>query len=171
VRLKYKCLGRKARHTCVIETQQYRRMESSSASAPPAREPETIEAAGRVAEQETKALDPLRAPKVRGERETNAPGPRVKSMRKGAWETNMPERETAAIRRDGEPLTSAVQERRLEEAAAKKHQAAAGEQPPPSAREEARLVTSQETDPKIGSCDLVGTDGRTPAQNGRKQPG
>jgi hypothetical protein len=36
----------------------------------------------------------------------------------------MPERETAAVRRDGEPLTSAVQERRLEEVAADKHQVA-----------------------------------------------
>ncbi len=155
----------------MIETQQYRRMESSSASAPPAREPVNIEAARKVAERETNASDPLMAPEARGERETNTPCPRETAMSMGTWETNMPERETAAIRRDGEPLTSAVQERRLEEAAAKKHQAAAGEQPPPSAREEARLVTSQETDPKIGSCDLVGTDGRTPAQNGRKQPG
>jgi len=36
-RLKYKCLGRKARHTCgVIGTQQPRKMECSRTSAPPA---------------------------------------------------------------------------------------------------------------------------------------
>jgi hypothetical protein len=39
-------------------------------------------------------------------------------MSMGAWETNMPERETAAVRRDKEPLTSAAQERRQRAAAA-----------------------------------------------------
>ncbi len=39
--------GRKVRHACsVIGVWQYREMESSSASAPPAREPVNIEAAG-----------------------------------------------------------------------------------------------------------------------------
>jgi hypothetical protein len=47
-------------------------------------------------------------------------------MSMGAWETNMPERETAAVRRDSEPLTSVVQEQWQEEAAAEQHQAAAG---------------------------------------------
>jgi hypothetical protein len=78
-------------HTCgVIETEQHRRMESSSASAPPARELETIEAARRVAERETIPSNPLITPEVRGERETNAPSPREMCMSKGAWETNMP---------------------------------------------------------------------------------
>jgi hypothetical protein len=51
-------------------------------------------------------------------RETNAPCPRETAMSMGAWETNMPERETAAVRRDKEPLTSAAQERRQRAAAA-----------------------------------------------------
>ena len=68
-------------------------------------------------------------------------------MSLGAWETNMPERETAALRRDGEPLTSAVQERRQEEAAAEQHQAAEGEQPLPPAMEGTEPVTSPVTDP------------------------
>jgi hypothetical protein len=107
------------RYTCgVIGAQQYRRMESSSASAPLARKPETIEAAGRVTERETNAFDPLIAPKARRERETNAPSLREMSMSKGAWETNMPERETASVRREGGPLTSAAQEQWQEEAAA-----------------------------------------------------
>jgi hypothetical protein len=111
----------------MIGVQQYREMESSSASAPLAREPVNIEAAGRIAERETNASDPLMALEVRRERATNEPCPREMSMSKGAWETNMPERETAAVRRDGELLTSAVQERRQEETAAEKHQVSAGE--------------------------------------------
>jgi hypothetical protein len=46
----------------MIGTRQYREMESSSASAPPAREPVNIEAAERVRERETNASDPLLAP-------------------------------------------------------------------------------------------------------------
>ncbi len=44
----------------------------------------------------------------------------------GAREINVPEKETAAVRRDGEPLASAAMKRRQEEAAADRHQAAAG---------------------------------------------
>jgi hypothetical protein len=76
----------------------------------------------------------------------------------GAWETKMPERETAAVRRDGEPLTSAVQERLQEEAG--HHQAAAEEQPLPPAMEGTEPVTSPVTNPKTGSRNAVGTDGR-----------
>ena len=91
----------------MVGTQQYREMESSCASAPPAREPENIEAAGKAREQETNASDPLTVPKARKGRETNAPCPReTESM--GARETNVPEKETAAVKRDGE-LTSTVE--------------------------------------------------------------
>jgi hypothetical protein len=151
--------GRKARHACYVKgTQQYREMESSRASAMPAREPENIEAAERLAERETITSDPLMALEARGEWETNTPCPRDMSISKGVWETNMPERGTAAVRRDNEPLTSAVQERLQAKAAAEKHQAAAGEQPPPSAKEGTKPVTSPVTDPKTGSSDLVGMD-------------
>ncbi len=92
----------------VIGAQQYREMESSSASSLLAREPVKIKAAGRVAERETNATGPLMAPEARGERETKAPCPRKMSMSKGAWETNMLERETAAVRRDGEPRKVSV---------------------------------------------------------------
>jgi hypothetical protein len=93
-------------------------------------------------------------------RETNASCPRETAMSMGAWETNMPERETAAVRRDGEPLTSAVQERWQEEAAAEQHQAAAGEQPLPPAREGTEPVTSPVTNPKTRTSNAVDTDGR-----------
>jgi hypothetical protein len=64
--------GRKERHACsVIGTQQYREMESSCASAPPARVPENIKAAGKAREWETNASDPLSAPEARKGRETN----------------------------------------------------------------------------------------------------
>ena len=65
----------------------------------------------------------------------------------GAQETNVPEERSAAVRRDGEPLTSAAMERRQEEAAADRHQAAAGEQPPSSAREGIGPVPLSATDP------------------------
>ncbi len=77
----------------------------------------------------------------------------------GAWEINMPEKETAAVRRDSEPLTSTVQERRQEEAAAEQHQAAAGEQPLPPVMEETEPVTSSVTNSKTGSRDAVDTAG------------
>jgi hypothetical protein len=120
--------GRKVqRHACsVIGTQQYREMESSCASAPPARGSENIEAAGRARERETNASDPLTVPKARKGRETNVPCPReTESM--GAREINVPEKETAAVRRDGEPLASAAMKRWQEGAAADRHQAAGGE--------------------------------------------
>jgi hypothetical protein len=99
-------------------------MESSSASALLARELENIEAAGRVAERETNASDPLMALEVRRERKTNTTSPREMSVSKGEWETNILERETAAVRRNGEQLTSAVQEWRQDKAAAEGHQPA-----------------------------------------------
>jgi hypothetical protein len=114
------------RHACsVIGARQYREMESSSASASPAREPVNIEADGRVAERETNASDPLMALEARGERETTAPCPRETAMSMQAWETKMLKRKTAPVRRDGELLTSAAQERQQEETGAEKLQVAA----------------------------------------------
>jgi hypothetical protein len=105
--------------------------------------PENIEAAGKARERENNASDPLTAPEARK-----------------VQETNMPERETAAVRRDSERLTSTVQEWRQEEAAAEQHHLAAGEQPLPPAREGTELVTSPLTYPKTGSRDAIGMDGR-----------
>ncbi len=91
----------------MIKTRQYRKMESSCAGTSLAREPENIEAAGKARE-----------------RETNAPCPRETAKSTGAWETNVSKKETVAVRRDGESLTSAAQERWQEETAAAEHQAA-----------------------------------------------
>jgi hypothetical protein len=153
--------GRKERHACsVIGTRQYREMESSCASALQDREPENIKAAGKARERETNASNPLEAPKARKGQGTNAPCRRETAKSMGSWETNMPERETAAVRRDCEPLTSAAQERRQEEAAAEQHQAAAGRQPLPPAMEGTEPVTSPVTKPKSGSRNAVDTAGR-----------
>jgi hypothetical protein len=122
----------------MIGTRQYREMESSCASAPPAREPENTEDAGKARQRETNDSDPLTIPKARKGQETNVPCPReTESM--GAREINVPEKETAAVRREGAPLASAAMERR-QEVAADRHQAAAGERPPSSAREGTRAM-------------------------------
>jgi hypothetical protein len=93
--------GRK-RHACSeIGTRQYRRMESSCASAPLAREPENIEAAGKARKRETNASDLFKAPQAAEERETNAPCRRKTAENMGARETNVSEKEIAAARRDG----------------------------------------------------------------------
>ncbi len=63
----------------------------------------------------------------------------------GAQETNVLEERSAAMRRDGEPLTNAAMERRQKEAAADRHQAAAGE--PSSVREGIGPVPLSATDP------------------------
>jgi hypothetical protein len=76
----------------------------------------------------------------------------------GAREFNVPEKETAAVRRDGEPLASAAMEWRQKEAAADRHQAAAGERPPSSAREGIGPVPLSATDPGRKMRDAVGSD-------------
>jgi hypothetical protein len=156
----------------MIGVQQYREMENSRARAPPAREPVNIEAAGRVAERETNASDQLMALEARREQETNAPCPREMSMSKGAWEINMLERETATVRRDGELLTSAVQERRLEEAAAEKHQAAAGESASSPGRKTADSGVPHAVCLGARPGDQVGRDGCRPitAETAQAEP-
>jgi hypothetical protein len=118
--------GRKVkRHVCnVIRTCSKGEMESSCASALPVRKPENIEAAR---ERETNASEPLAAPEVAGKRKTNAPCPLETAKSMGARETNMSKERSAAVRRDEEPLTSAVKKGGRKEAAADEHQAAAGE--------------------------------------------
>jgi hypothetical protein len=101
--------GRKVkRHTCkVIRTCSKVEMESSCASALQVREPENIKAAR---ERETNASDPLAPPEVAGRRETNAPCPMEAAKSMGARETNVTKERSAAVRRDGEPLTRAAAE-------------------------------------------------------------
>jgi hypothetical protein len=118
-------------------------MESSCASAPLAREPENIEAAGKARERETNASDLFKAPQAAEERETNAPCRRETAENMGARETNVSEKEIASARRDGEPLTSAAQERRQEVAVAAEHQAAGESSSPSQERTVAKDVPHQ----------------------------
>jgi hypothetical protein len=82
-------------------------------------------------------------------------------MSMGAWETNMPERETAAVRRDREPLTSAAQEQRQEETAVSKHQTA-GESASSSGGETANPGVPHTVCPGAGTGDQVDRGGCQP---------
>jgi len=138
----------------VIGTRQYGEMESSCASALPAREPENIEAAGKAGERETNTSDPLEAPQAAEGRETTAPCRREMPESMGTWETNVSEKETATARRVGEPLTSAAQERQQEKAAAAEHQAVGGSSSPSQDRTVAKDIPHQVC-PDPGAGDQV----------------
>jgi hypothetical protein len=97
-------MGRKVqRHACsVIGMQQYRRMESSSASAPLAKGSGSVEAAGKAGERETNASNLFKAPQAAKERETNAPCRKATAEDMGTRETNMSQEETAISRGETE---------------------------------------------------------------------
>ena len=104
------------RHACsVIGTQQYKRMEDSSMNASPTKRAERVVAADKAGERETNASERLTVPEATGRRETKEPCPMETAESTGAQETNVPEERSAAVRRDGEPLTSAAMERRQKE--------------------------------------------------------
>ncbi len=85
------------RHACnVIRTCSKGEMESSCASAPPARESENIEAARKARERETNASDLFKAPQAAEERETNSPCRRETAENVGT-------RETACLSHDRDP--------------------------------------------------------------------
>jgi hypothetical protein len=150
--------GRKVRDTQgKIGTRQYRRMESSCARAPPAREPENIAAAGKAREWETNASDLFEAPQAAEGPETNAPCQRETAESMGTRETNVSKKETAAARRDGEPLTSAVQERRQGDTAADEHQSA-GESSSPSQERTVVKDVAHQVCPDPGAGDKVEED-------------
>jgi hypothetical protein len=144
-------LGRKVqRHACsVIGTRQYRRMESSSASASLAKGSGCVEAAGKAEERETNASNLFKAPQAAEERETNAPCRRETAENRGTRETNVSEEETAVARRDGKPLTSAGQERRQGVLTAAEY-LAAGESPNPTQEGATATDTPRTTSPNPG---------------------
>ncbi len=129
--------GRKVkRHAySVIGMQQYGGMESSGMSASPANGTERVVVADKAGERETNASGQLTVPEATGRRETKEPCPMETAESMGAWETNVPEERSTAVRRDGEPLTSAAKRRRQTETDAEEQQAAAGERPSPPVRE------------------------------------
>jgi hypothetical protein len=140
-------------------------MESSCASAPPAREPENIKAAGKARERETYASDPLEAPQAAEGQETNAPCRREMAESRGTRETNVSEKEAAAARRDGEPLTSVAQEQRQEETADAEYQAA-GESSSLSQERTAAKDVPHQVCPDPGAGDKS-RGGRIPVGYGR----
>jgi hypothetical protein len=105
-------------------------------SASPANGADRIVVADRAEERETNASGRLTVPEAAGRRETKEPCPMETAESMGARETNVPEERSTALRRDGEPLTSAAKRRRQTEADAEEHQAAAGEQPSSPVRED-----------------------------------
>ncbi len=152
------------RHACsVIGTRQYRRMESSCASAPLAKGPGNIEAAGKAGERETNASNLSKAPQAAKERETNASCRRETAEDVGTREANVSEEKGAAARRGEGPLTSADQERRQEVMTAAKY-LAAGELSTPTQGEAVTMDTLQATCPnpgdgaKTGGCRSGMTD-------------
>jgi hypothetical protein len=85
-------------------------MESNSANVPPTKGSTDVEAAGKTGERETNAPNLFKAPQAAEERETNALCPRETARNTGTRETNVSEKDAAAVRRDGGPLTIAEQQ-------------------------------------------------------------
>ncbi len=138
------------RHACsVIGMQQYRKMESNSASAPLAKGSEGIKAAGKTGERETNASDSFKAPQAAEERETNAPCQRETAENMGTRETNVSEKETAVVRREEKPLTSADQGRRQGVMTTAEY-LAAGESPNPTQEGTTIMGTPRTTSPNPG---------------------
>ncbi len=99
----------------MIGTRQYIEMDSSDASVSPAGEAGHAAVVGETGERETNASYQLAAPEAMGRRETKEPCPMETTESTGAQETNVPEGRSAAVRRDGEPLTGAAKRRRQTE--------------------------------------------------------
>ncbi len=126
-------------------------MENNSANVPPTKGSTGVEAAGKTGERETNAPDLFKAPQAAEERETNAPCLRETAKSMGTQETNVSEKDAAAARRDGGPLTIAEQQLRQEVSADSK--------PPNQIQKEATIAAVPQTagpDPgdgaKTGGC-------------------
>jgi hypothetical protein len=113
-------------------------MDSSDASVSPAGEAGHTAVVSEAGERETNASSRLTAPEATGRRETKEPCPVDTAGSAGARETTVPEEKSAAMRRDGEPLTSAAKRRRQTETEvdAERPQTDAGERPPSPVRED-----------------------------------
>ena len=111
-------------------------MENDSVNILKGEEPRDIVAAGEDGEWETNASSRLAAPEASGRRETKELCPMDTAESTGARETTVPEERSAAVRRDGEPLTSMAKRRRQTEteADAERPQTDAGERPPSPVR-------------------------------------
>ena len=95
-------------------------MENNSTYILKDKESTDVEAAGKTRERETNAPNQFKAPRAAEERETNAPCLRETAKNTGTRETNVSEKEAAAVRRDGGPLTITEQQLRQEALAVSK---------------------------------------------------
>jgi hypothetical protein len=150
----------------MIGTQQYRRMESNSANVPTTKGSTDVETAGKTRERETNASSQLTAPEATGRRETKEPCPMETAESLGARETTVPEERSAAVRRDGEPLTSAAKRRRQTktETDAEGLQTEAGERPPSPVREDEEEPPPLAEDPaerQVTAAAITGREGGT----------
>ncbi|MFN9910066.1 MAG: hypothetical protein ACK56F_28785 [bacterium] len=102
----------------MVGTRQYRKMENDSNNILKGEEPKDIVVAGESRERETNAPNQFMAPRAVEERETNVTCQGKTAENTGAREINVPEKETAAVRRDGGPLTIADQQLRKGDPAA-----------------------------------------------------
>ncbi len=112
-------------------------MESNSTNVPPTKGSTDVEAAGKTGERETNAPNLFKAPQAAEERETNAPCRRETAKSTGTRETNVSEKDAAAARRDGSPLTIAEQQLRQEVSAVSK--------PPNQVQREAAIAAVPQT--------------------------
>ncbi len=93
-------------------------MENKSTKVLKDKESTDIVTAGKTRERETNAPDQFKAPQAAEEWETKVPCQRETAKNRGTRETNVSEKEAAAVRRDGGPLTIADQQLRQEDLAA-----------------------------------------------------
>ncbi len=93
-------------------------MENDSTNILKDEELKDVVTAGRTGEWETNAPNQFEAPRAVEERETNATCQRKTAEDAGTWEINVSEKEVAAVRRDGGPLTIADQQLRKGDSAA-----------------------------------------------------
>ena len=107
-------------------------------NASPTKGVERVVAAKEARERETNASGQLTVPEAAERRGTKEPCPMETAGSTGARDINVPEKETAAVRRDGEPLTNAAKRRRQTESEtdAEEPQTDAGERPPSPVRED-----------------------------------
>ncbi len=124
-------------------------MENNSTNILKDKELMDIVAAGKTGERETNAPDQFKAPQAAEEQETNAPCQREIAKNMGAREINVSEKEAAAVRRDGGPLTIADQQLRKEESAV-------GEPPSQAQREVAVAAAPHTADPDPGEGTKTG---------------
>ena len=138
-------------------------MERSDTGASPVGETERVAVAGGAGERETNASNRLTAPEASERRETKELCPMDTAESTRVRETTVPEERSAAVRRDGEPLTSEAKRRRQTESEtdAEASRMDAGERPPSPTRED------EEEPPPLGE-DPAGQEVTATSVTGRE---